>query len=196
MIEHAHPDAVCLLWEECRQHPDMYLDLTNVTWDMLPDILEGALSIVDGMEGDSKEWNDLRRRIASNAAVLDDNPEAVTAAYSKPRHILALHNTTFEGGLAYNFASGPLRPCEPNGIILTWYWWHKTHRNKTNFSPGQLTRARAHQMETEARAKVVEIIEEDDLTEADFVEIAKEQMRANAQVLALGDPWGKTKPKY
>jgi hypothetical protein len=51
-------------------------------------------------------------------------------------------------------------------------------------------------METEARAKVVEIIEEDDLTEADFVEIAKEQMRTNAQVLALGDPWGKTKPKY
>jgi hypothetical protein len=43
-------------------------------------------------------------------------------------------------------------------------------------------------METEARAKVVEIIEEDDLIEADFVEIAKEQMRANVQVLALGDP--------
>jgi hypothetical protein len=89
---------------------------------MLPDILEGALACIDDMRNDSKEWNDLRSRIASNAAFLDDNPEAATAAYSKPRHALALHNTTFEGGLAYNFASGPLRPCEPNGIILTWYW--------------------------------------------------------------------------
>jgi hypothetical protein len=33
----------------------MYLDLINVTWDMLPDILKGALACVDGIRNDSKE---------------------------------------------------------------------------------------------------------------------------------------------
>jgi hypothetical protein len=33
----------------------MYLDLTNVTWEMLPDILEGALACIDDMRNDSKE---------------------------------------------------------------------------------------------------------------------------------------------
>jgi hypothetical protein len=196
VIEDGHPDAVCLLWEECRHHPSIRIDLTNVTWDMLADILEGALTCADGMESDTKVWHDMRHRIATNAAFLDQNLEATTASFSKPRHRLARQNVSFEGGLAYNFSSGPLRPNEPNGLILAWYWWHQTHRNETTFSPGCLTRARAHRMETQARAKIIEIIEEDDLTEADFVEIVKDGMRASAKTLGLRDPWGKTKPKY
>jgi hypothetical protein len=61
----------------------------------------------------------LRGRLALNATFLDTYLEAATAIYYKLRYRLARQNADFEGGLVYNFASGPLRLCEPNGIILS-----------------------------------------------------------------------------